>query len=385
VIQFALLFGLGFLTAVFLVFLVAPAIHRRIVWFTEKRLRATMPLSAREVRAQKDMARALYAAENARTEQALTREREKTVSLQLQQETFTREVARLAVENSQLHAQIDEMSVEAGDLRSQARRKEGDISQLKASLRISEQAHAEKETDLDGFRKRIDKMVADADGLKIDLAARDAEIENLRARYNSLRNERDGLRSEMEALARRASEAEIRVDQQEHKARRLEDRLGTEIASVADKQSLIERRLQEVVRLKEKQKSGQSGRAPRSALSARIAAAKGDSDVKSTTPPTPAPPRDVDGDIARMSEEARSRSIELSDRLLKSKSPKQDDALREEIAVIASNMVALTALKEGSRSPILSLLPSSPEDGGRTERKSLADRASDLLSDQPPT
>jgi hypothetical protein len=50
VIQFALLFGLGFLTAIFLVFLVAPAIHRRIVWFTEKRLRATMPLSAREVR-----------------------------------------------------------------------------------------------------------------------------------------------------------------------------------------------------------------------------------------------------------------------------------------------------------------------------------------------
>ena len=61
-IEYALLFGLGFLTAAFLVFLVSPAVHRRIVWYTENRLKATMPLSPQEVRAQKDMARALYAA-----------------------------------------------------------------------------------------------------------------------------------------------------------------------------------------------------------------------------------------------------------------------------------------------------------------------------------
>ena len=65
-IEYALLFGLGFLTAAFLVFLVSPAVHRRIVWYTENRMRATMPLSPQEVRAQKDMVRALYAAENAK-------------------------------------------------------------------------------------------------------------------------------------------------------------------------------------------------------------------------------------------------------------------------------------------------------------------------------
>jgi chromosome segregation ATPase len=275
--------------------------------------------------------------------------------------------------------------VEAADHRSSLRRKESDISQLKSSLRVSEQAHVAKEADMDGFRKRIDRLMADADGLKIDLAAREAEIESLRLRYNGLRSERDALRNETEAVTTRANEAEIRINQEEYKAKRLEDSLGREIASVVDKQTLIERRLQEVVRLKEKLKTKHSGRNPRSAT--RTVAARIVSDVKSTAPgdgsATPTP-RDVDRDIARMSEEARSRSIALSDKLLKSKSGKHDEALREEIAVIAANMVALTALKEGSRSPILSLLPQ-PSDDGKSERQSLGDRATDLMSGHPPT
>ena len=42
-IEYALLFGLGFLTAILAGLLLAPAIHRRIVKFTEDRILATMP------------------------------------------------------------------------------------------------------------------------------------------------------------------------------------------------------------------------------------------------------------------------------------------------------------------------------------------------------
>ncbi|MDY6962358.1 MAG: hypothetical protein SV862_10735, partial [Pseudomonadota bacterium] len=82
-IQFALLFGLGFLSASLLVMLIAPAIHGRIVRYTEKRIQATLPISPQEVRAQRDMARAVYAAENARTKQELVQERDQTVGLKL--------------------------------------------------------------------------------------------------------------------------------------------------------------------------------------------------------------------------------------------------------------------------------------------------------------
>lgn len=82
-IEYAILFGLGFLTATLLALLIAPAIHRHIVAYTENRIRATMPISPQEVRAQKDMARALYAAENAKVRQELDTEREKNTSLRL--------------------------------------------------------------------------------------------------------------------------------------------------------------------------------------------------------------------------------------------------------------------------------------------------------------
>jgi hypothetical protein len=88
------------------------------------------------------------------------------------------------------------------------------------------------------------------------------------------------------------------------------------------------------------------------------------------------------GDVATRAEEARNRSAALSDRLLKSRSTHQDAALREEIAAIAANMVALTALKEGSNSPIHALLKDD-EDARGSERTSLADRASKLLENPP--
>ena len=74
-IEYALLFGLGFLTALLAGLLLAPAIHRRIVKFTEDRIIATMPVSPGELRAQKDMVRAEMAAQVARTAHDLKQER----------------------------------------------------------------------------------------------------------------------------------------------------------------------------------------------------------------------------------------------------------------------------------------------------------------------
>jgi chromosome segregation ATPase len=401
VIQFALLFGLGFLTAVLLVCLVAPAIHRRIVWFTEKRLRATMPLSPQEVRAQKDMARALYAAENAKTEQALSRERGKGITLQLQQEALKKEAGRLASESEALHGQIDDMSVEASDLRSRLRREESNISQLKSGLRISEQAHAEQAADIDTLGKRIDRMAVDADNLKIDLATRETEVESLRFRFNNLRTERDTLRGDIEAMTTRAMQAEMRLSQEEIKVTRLEDKLNREVAANADRQTMIERRTEEVSRLKEKLKTATTEAREAARASRRVgnptkaAAAKGTKEVRAASRLQRADGdeiaaagtaelgtgRDIAADIARLSDDARNRSNALSDRLLKSRSTKQDAALREEIVAIAADMVALTALAEGERSPIHALL-SAGEDTG-SERVSLADRASALLEKPP--
>lgn len=396
-IQFALLFGLGFLTAALLVFLIAPAIHRRIVWFTERRLKATMPLSPQEVRAQKDMARALFAAENARTEQALTQQRDKTVALQIHNGKLQQEASRLVAGGTELQTRIDDLEMEAGELRSRLRREESYISQLKSSIHAAEQAGSEKEADIDGLRKRMTKMAADADNLRIDLATRETESESLKLRINTLRDERDTLHKDLNAASLRATDAEQSLRQESDRSKRLEERLNREIAGSADKETAIERHAQHVVRLRERlevavKESREASKALRAAGIAppkkpartpKLSATSMIKDTADNQTNAAEPERTVEDNIAQMTDEVRNRAAALSDRLLKARSPAHEDAIREEIATIAANMVALTALKEGDASPIHALLPKDTDPAEQGARISLADRVAALLPKHP--
>ena len=384
-IEYALLFGLGFLTAAFLVFLVSPAVHRRIVWYTENRLKATMPLSPQEVRAQKDMVRALYAAENARTTQDLLREREKSLSLQLRHDVLAVDSGRLAAEIGELQAQIGEMHVEAAEQRSHLRKDENYISQLKTNLHIAEQAGSNKESELATMRTRLAKLSEQADGLRIDMAARETEAESLKFRANALRDERDTLRQDVNLLQKRAKDAEQKLTQQQHMVIRLEDRTARETASAAEKETLLVRRQQEIAKLKEQLKAANAeirkvNKVLRDAGLARMAT---ELPAEMAADETTASALDIDTVTTEMGDDVRKRSAALGDRLQKAKAVTgRDGAIREEIASIAANMVALTALNEGPSSPIRSLLQDSAEKNPN-DRVSLADRAAAIIADPP--
>ncbi|MBY5568793.1 hypothetical protein HFO55_16335 [Rhizobium leguminosarum] len=383
-IEYALLFGLGFLTAAFLVFLVSPAVHRRIVWYTENRLKATMPLSPQEVRAQKDMVRALYAAENARTTQDLLREREKSLSFQLRHDALAVDAGRLAAEIGELQAQIGEMHVEAADQRSHLRKDENYISQLKTNLHIAEQSAANKESELATMRTRLSKLGEQADGLRIDLAARETEAESLKFRVNALRDERDALRQDVSLLQKRAKDAEQKLTQQQHMVIRLEDKAARESASAIEKENLVARRQQEIARLKEQLKAANAeirkvNRVLRDAGLAGMAAELPAEMTEDTNTST----LDTAIVTAEMGEDVRKRSAALAERLQKAKAVAgRDGAIREEIASIAANMVALTALNEGASSPIRTLLVEAAEKKPN-DRVNLADRAAAILADPP--
>jgi hypothetical protein len=202
-------------------------------------------------------------------------------------------------------------------------------------------------------------------------------------------------------MTSRAKEAEMRLGQEELKVTRLEDKLNREMAANADKQAIIDRRSDEVSRLKEKLKTSATAardtvRAAKRKTAAAKALAGTAAGTGATSSPNPAEDasaitgdttpteaaRDMDTDIALLGEQARNRSAALSERLLKARSTGQDAALRDEIATIAASMVALTVMKEGENSPIHALLDAGADKEG-SERKSLADRAAALL-ERPP-
>lgn len=358
-IEYALLFGLGFLAAALLVMLVAPAIHKRIVLYTENRLKATMPLSPQEIRAQKDMVRAVYAAENARTTQELLREREASVALRIANDTLSKEASHLVADNQDLRAQIHDMSVEAADFRSKIRRVEVEADNLKEALRRTEESAAAKDLEIMTLGRRIERIMADVDNLKIERTTRETEIENLKMRVQALRDEREELRREAKLVTKRAKDAEIRLAQEEHKLLRLDDRLAREMADNVDKDALLERRAKEITRLKQGVKSANSQ--VRAAIKSLKAANLPVPDFKEFAIVEDEPVAAAAGTVAvagatDLEDELRHRHTALTERLLKAKTATNDKALREEIADIAAKMIVLTASREGEKSPIPELL-----------------------------
>ena len=381
-IQYAILFGLGFLSAVLAVLLLAPIVLRRVVWFTERRLRATMPLSPQEIRAQKDMARAVYAAENAKIGQDLIREREKALNIQLRNENLLKDAGRLQSENAELQMQINEMNVEAADMRSRLRREDSYADQLKGKLKDAEDIGTAKGEEIQTLNRRINKLIADIDNLKIDLAASGTMTESAQSRIASLRDERDSLRHDLKLMTQRAKDAEMRLSKEEHRALRLEERLMREQTLNADREGLLERRTQDNTRLKERLKKNSTElREANKAL--RIAAIEmpGISKSRKAAAKEIAIENQMNAADANaytseeLAEDLRGDNAALSERLRQARTPEQDEALRVEIASLAARMVALTAMKEGSASPIHAILTT-----GKSKNKGTPDSLAERIA-----
>ncbi|EHS49881.1 hypothetical protein PDO_0441 [Rhizobium sp. PDO1-076] len=358
------------MAAALLVMLLAPAIHQRVVLYTENRLKATMPLSPQEIRAQKDMVRALYAAENARTMHELTREREKSLSLTLSNETLASEASRLVADNQEHKGQINEMSTEAADLRSRLRRSEVDASTVRETLKRAEIASAAKDLELEDLARRIGRIMSDVDSMRIEAISRDTEIDVLKTRVQSMRDEREELRRENKLLVKRARDAEIRLTQEEHKALRLDDHLSRKMADRADLETSLERRTREAAEFKAKLKTANAQlRTAFRALKQADLPVPDIKDLDMTEDDTLPAPAQVDPE--RLAEEIRARQAALTDRLLRAKATTDDNALREELSDIAAKMIVLTAATEGATSPISDLLAQAQKPG---VQKSLVDR-----------
>jgi chromosome segregation ATPase len=382
VIEYALLFALGFLAATLTGLLVAPAIQKRIVKFTEARMRATMPLSPQEVRAQKDMARAAFAAENARLAQNLRREREKHTLEMVKNEKLLAQAAAIGTENAELNAQIADMNVEAGDMRSALRREEMKSEQLRNALDAADREIRNRTADIDRLNASIGRLTSDIDDLKIDLASRDTAMENLKSRIGNLKDERDKLREDLKTAAQNAKSLEVRLAREETRNRQLEARLTRELAGNADKDNAIERRLAEINRLRDKVKalSAENKEAVKAARAtglsrtisaSRFAAGRSDgSDRPAQVPPI---------DITALEEDVRNQGAALSERLLAARSGDNDAALREEMADIASKMIVLTAAREGAASPVHGLI-ATIEPAMEGDERSLAGRVREQIA-----
>ncbi|WLP53312.1 hypothetical protein [Agrobacterium fabrum] len=401
-IEYAILFGLGFLTATLLALLIAPAIHRRIVAYTENRIRATMPISPQEVRAQKDMARALYAAENAKVRQELDTEREKNTSLRLANEAASSDAYRLGEQNRSFSLKIEELTLEIGELRAALDASEERAGTIAANLLQQEQAANERASQMSDLTARLTNLTRELDDSKITAATRDLEAEQAKQTASRFRKEGETATRELQDVAARNKEAMTAVARESRKVTRLEEQLATLMAKNADLDTMLTLRNQDVARLKE-QLAATGGRSNDMIIRLPNPAVPLEKAVNPPQPAAPAPvvaletapvvedevteamaaedtvvspvveraaqaPEGLEQEI----EDIRNQGTALTERLLNVRGTSNDEPIRREIARIAAEMIALTAAREGETSPIPGLLAKASVS---SERESLATRA----------
>lgn len=393
-IEYALLFGLGFVAALLVGMLLAPAIHRRIVKFTEDRIMATVPVSPQELRAQKDMVRAEMAAAVARTGHDLKVERARAAQLSIANDQLSAEAARLYGENSDLKREIETLNHDMAELRASLRNEEIRLEQMREQLARQEESERQKDARIEELLHRINRLGIEIDNLKIDIATRDTEAESYRVRINALRDERETLREELKAATQRAKDAELKLAREENRVLRLEEQLNTAVSGNVDKDTIIERRVDEIKRLKERLKAAnaearEAARSTRATANQRQSGAKvkvsanNDKEASSVEvkeePAEAQPSRIISAErAAQLVEDVRAQANAAADALAELDNPDDDERIREEIADIAAKMIAVTGQREGASSPIHKII-STKVASGREDRTSLSERASRLL------
>ncbi|MEP3439037.1 MAG: hypothetical protein ABJN75_19990 [Hoeflea sp.] len=431
-IEFVLLFALGFLAAALVALIVAPIVQRRVVSLTERRIRASVPLSAAEIRAEKDMARAAFAAENARLSVDLKRNRDllsESVarSARLSDDLVAIRAAKLSAEET-----ITQRDASIRDLNAEVTERDDKITTLTGNFSDATRLAEARRQEMAKRDDQINRLGSELEELRIDLVTLDTEAENFKSQIRELRDERNALRESLKLAENAARDLENRLKSSEDRLTQNEEKLAKAITALTDRENALDRRVAEIERFRQKNRQlSEELRAARSALkkSANGTSTATDSgsgknqqpkskpalravtglkqepaspaEIKHSTaenpahqqqdkpaPPSPASvePEANGHETDVMSEDEkidrlRARQAALVERLLKADKDRNDAALRREIATVAAMMVELTASREGKASRVNTILAGNEEPGrSGTSEPSLATRARDMIS-----
>ncbi len=244
-IQSALYFAFGFLSAVLLALLVAPPIWRRAMLLTRRRVEAETPLTLNEIQAQRDGLRAEHAIAERKLELSLEHSREKS-ALQLAELGEKERLVR------NLSSDLAARDTTITELRSSFAGREQELENAAAMIVEHERSIEQKLAELELLHRRMSSVAMNGDSLQIEVAAQSARIENL---SDDLKEARQDKRDSDEL--RRRAEADIKalqhsLTQEEKRSAELEQRSNALLRQLTDSEAKLSRREKEIERINER-------------------------------------------------------------------------------------------------------------------------------------
>lgn len=372
-VQSVLFFALGFLCAGFLALMVAPAIWRRAVALTRRRIEASIPLTQTEIQADKDRIRAEYAMTTRRLEMNVKALREKAAE-QLVEINRGREALKgLAIERTDKNHALAELGAKSEALR----QREEELHRLSERLKETERKLEKRALELEKLEQMYDDASFSSSSRQIELVARESELQKLASDIALLRGQRKEADRRQQEIAAESKAARDALKAEKKRAAELDKKVERLLATLADREDKLDRREKELVRLREKAKAEDGGPALR--LVGKPDEAGGHDEARRRD--------DLDQAIAKLDNdrerlEARLTALARENKRLKadlgafasSDTANGSAALREQMNELAAEVVHLTAKLEGPDSPIAKALATPQDSRSNGGDRSLADR-----------
>ena len=209
VLENLMYFALGLLIAALGTLILLPAVWRRAVRLTKKRIEAATPITMSEFRADKDQLRAEFALQTRRLEMTVETLRKRLADQLRDVSRSKQEMDGLDGERSK-HQQITkEFEEREASQRQRVLALDKEIADLSQKLRMRERELSDKVTQLDEARQaggNKPQRVFMLDGARLS-GAYDADVETLLARLEAARTEAAQARQRAETMSTRPADA----------------------------------------------------------------------------------------------------------------------------------------------------------------------------------
>ncbi|MEO3997854.1 hypothetical protein [Mesorhizobium sp. CAU 1732] len=353
-IQTTLFFILGFLSAGLLALMVAPAIWRRAVVLTRRRVEASIPMTLDQIQADKDRLRAEFAMSTRRLEMSEKASREKAANQFIEINRNQDELKRIGRERDEKQQVIGKLEGDIEATRAELSKRDEQAQRLFERLAEAERELEKRGLEIENLGRMYDEASFSASGRQIEMVAQENRIEQLSDDLSKLRGERKEADRRVREIAAENKTLKEAQRNDQRKISGLEKRVERLMAELSDREEKLDRRERELARLR--------GTEP---------ADNGDPDLNER----------LESRLATLTRENKKLRAEL-DEAQGSTLAEQDEertaeaVLREQIQELAAEVVHLTAMLDEPDSPIRTALEKASSDGGagKSEVLSLADR-----------
>lgn len=423
----ALTFAFGFLAATLIALVVSPLFWSRSRRLALREYRATIPASAREIRASLDHVRAEAAVSARRRELKAEAEMDKAALARAEAGRIAGENAELRARNTVLAESVAALTDELSEASEQLSLRDAEIETIESDLRAVGSDLEARTDELDALSDRFDELGAIADERKAMIVELETRVEDLSDALREAERDRRESGHQIERLRGETSALQAHLAKEKNAVKRLDEK-GARLASqLADRDDQVARllgeaassaalagsslgpkaggageatedddeargerrlRLRPAVRPAFGRRSEEAAEEPKALphpAADPVAAASIASAVGTAKPAEPAAQTEAPNETEAAAEEpvAAVARPSLAETLGLSERPEfpddlGDDDLRQKVGELAARVIALTAEKEGPRSPLDAILDAdatiAPSGPGQASQPSLADR-----------